>query len=386
MAPVTSDVVIVHDWIARVGGAERVLVELARLFPSAPILTLFAERGALKHLGIDPRRVQLSYLHRVPGALRFRRFLLPLFADAVQSLDVGDASVILSSSHAVAKNVPHRSYQRHVAYVYSPMRYAHDLLLEYIRTVPAPLRPVIRSVLRDLAVWDVACAAAVDQYVAISSTVADRIRHTYGRAACVVHPPVDVAAVPFAADASRGDYYAVLSRLVAYKRVEVAIEAVARRGSRLLVIGDGPERGHLEALGRRLGAAGRVSFVGLVGEARKYELLAGARALLFPGEEDFGIVGVEALACGTPVIALGRGGMLDVLADGEVPLPRGDPVRVPGGVLFARPTTEDLAEALRCFDHEPLPSRTALRARAAQFDSEHFREKMRALVERAGLD
>ena len=371
------EVVLVHDWIGGVHGAEQVLRELATLFPRAPILTLFADTRVLPALGIDPARVRQSYLGRVPNAVRLRKALLPWFADAVQTLDVGDAALIVSSSHAVAKSVPHRSYQRHLSYVYSPMRYAHDLMPQYLAGVPALMRPWIRGVLRRLAVWDVAMSNRVDRYVGISRVVAERIWRTYRRRAAVLHPPVDVDAIP-AGSGPRGDYYVAVSRLVGYKRLDLAIQAARLAGRRLVVIGQGPERARLEALAR----GQPVEFMGWVSDRTKYEVLAGARALLFPGEEDFGIVGVEALATGVPVVALGRGGMLDVVGSRSGPL-LGDAVRAePGGVVVGGQTAEVLAQGIALFESNEPADRSEYRRLALSFATPTFRRRFLELARR----
>jgi glycosyltransferase involved in cell wall biosynthesis len=372
-------VVIVHDWIGGVHGAERVLKELSTLFPAAPILALMADRRVVRALGIDPSRVRQSYLGRVPNAIALRKAMLPWFADAVQTLDVGDASLILSSSHAVAKAVPHRSYQRHLAYVYSPMRYAHDLLPQYLREVPAILRPWFRGVLRKLAMWDVATAQRVARYVGISRAVAERIWRTYRRHAAVVHPPVEVAAIPLGG-AQSSDYYIAMSRLASYKRIDLAIRAAAQLGRRLVVVGEGPERTRLEAVARASGGK-LIEFAGRVGEAEKFRLLGGARALLFPGEEDFGIVGVEALATGVPVVALGRGGMLDVV---DAPRTLLGPVvsRVPGGVVVGEQTAEAMVQGIKALENGPATDRSVYRELALRFSTDRFRRRMLTLARR----
>ncbi|HEU4587561.1 MAG TPA: glycosyltransferase, partial [Gemmatimonadales bacterium] len=339
------------------------------------------DQSVLPKLGIAPERVHESYLGRVPGAVRWRRFLMPWFADAVQTLDVGDAALIVSSSHAVAKNVPHRSYQRHLAYIHSPLRYAHDLMPQYVAAVPRLLRPPIRKILRDLAVWDIASAQRVTRYVGNSHAVAERIWHTYRRRAAVLPPPVDVAAIPLGAG-PRGAHYAVVSRLVAYKRIDLAIRAAAEAGRRLVIVGEGPERGNLEALAASLGAATSVEFTGWATDAQKYAVLGGARALLFPGEEDFGIVGVEALACGTPVVALGRGGMLDILGAESSALLRGEVMAAPGGVLVGEQTAERLAAGIRLLETRGAPAPEECRGLAEHFATPVFRRRVLELARR----
>jgi len=381
VAPPRNDVVIVHDWIGHVGGAEMCLREFAAFFPNAPILTLFSEAGAAVSLGIDPTRIRESYLARIPRAMSLRRYLIPFFADAIQTLDVGDARVVLASSHAVAKSIPHRSYQRVLAYVYSPMRYAHDLLHEYLRGVPAPMRPYVRSVLRRLAAWDIATATGVHTFVAISRGIAERIWTTYRRRAEVVHPPVAVQNIPLSNNGGGGDYYVLLSRLVRYKRFDLAVRAAARARRRLVVIGDGPDRQRLQAIAQEERATDIIEFVGRLPHAQKFEVLGGARALLFPGEEDFGIVGVEALATGTPVIAYGRGGMLDILGGDYDPLLSGPPRLERGGVLFASQTVDDLIAAMQVLESSSQPSAQDRRVLAEQFDSPVFRKRILEIID-----
>jgi glycosyltransferase involved in cell wall biosynthesis len=374
-------VVLVHDWIGGVHGAEQVLREFAVMFPDAPILTLFADERVLPVLGIEASRVQQSYLGRVPNAVRFRKWLVPWFADAVQSLDVGDAELIVSSSHAVAKNIPHRSYQTHLSYVYSPLRYVHELMQQHVETLPFLLRPFARGRLRSLGVWDVATTNGVTEFVAISRAVAARVWKVYRRESSVLCPPVDVGGIPVGRG-SRDEHYVVVSRLVSYKRVDVAIRAAAVMRRRLVIVGDGPERPRLEALATELRARHLVEFTGWVDNSVKHDLLGRARALLFPGEEDFGIVGVEALACGTPVVALGRGGMLDVVDADARPMLSGPAKVIPGGVLVSEQTGRSLAEGIRLLEDTGLPSATSCRALSERFATPEFRRRFLALAQR----
>lgn len=376
-----GEVVIVHDWIGGTAGAEQVLKELADLFPEAPVLTLFANTRVLPGLGIEAERVHQSYLGRIPGASRYRKYLVPLFADAVQTLDVGNASLVIASSHAVAKGIPHRSYQRLIAYLHTPMRYAYDLMPQYVRGVPRPARPWVRGALRRLAAWDVTTAHTVTTFVANSRAVADRIWTTYRRRAAVVHPPVDVMTIPAPADRQPTDYYVALGRLVSYKRFDIAVRAAIQLGRRLLVIGTGPTEASLKRLTKRVGGTRLVDFTGHVSEQEKYALLVGAGALLFPGEEDFGIVGVEALATGTPVIALGRGGMLDILNAPGGPLLKDGAVAVPGGVLFAPSSVEGMVAGIRLFEALPQRGPSTYRTLSLQFSRERFRSRFMRLVE-----
>jgi glycosyltransferase involved in cell wall biosynthesis len=375
------EVVLVHDWIGGVHGAEQVLRELATLFPKAPILTLFSDTRVLPALGIDPARVRQSYLGRVPNAVRLRKVLLPWFADAVQTLDVGDAALVVSSSHAVAKNVPCRSYQRHISYIHAPLRYAHDLMQQYLRGVPAVIRPLVRSRLRELATWDVVNANQVSRFVANSRVVAQRIWRIYRRPAAVLHPPVDVDAIPLGSG-PRGDYYVTLSRLEVYKRLDLAIRAAVLANRRLVLVGQGPERRRLESLVGSLGGSKLVEFTGWVSDRVKHELVAGSRGLLFPGEEDFGIVGVEALATGVPVVALGRGGMLDVVGARHSALLGGGRLVEPGGVLVGEQTAEALADGITTLEAGASRERSEYRALALRFATPAFRRRFLELARR----
>ena len=221
------EVVLVHDWIGGVHGAEQVLRELATLFPRAPILTLFSDTTVLPALGIDPARVRQSYLGRIPNAVALRKVLLPWLADAVQTLDVGDAALIVSSSHAVAKSVPHRSYQRHLAYVYSPMRYAHDLMPVSRRRPPPPAAVdsgCFGTSPSGMWRWPTGLTATWASAGGRRADLAD-LSAPCRRAASAV----DVDAMPVGSG-PRGDYYVAISRLVAYKRIDLAIRAAALAG------------------------------------------------------------------------------------------------------------------------------------------------------------
>jgi glycosyltransferase involved in cell wall biosynthesis len=232
-----------------------------------------------------------------------------------------------------------------------------------------------------LAVWDVATAQRVARYVAISRAVAERIWRTYRRHAAVVHPPVDVDGIPLGA-ATSSDYYIAMSRLAPYKRLDLAVAAAARLGRRLIVVGEGPDRKRLEAVARAEGGARLVEFAGRVPEAEKFALLGGARALLFPGEEDFGIVGVEALATGVPIVALGRGGMLDIVGSSSRPLLGASVASAPGGVLVGEQTVAAMVQGIRLLEEGLVTDRAAYRKLALRFATARFRRRMLTLARR----
>lgn len=353
-------VALAHEYFAAWGGAEEVTRQLHALWPAAPVYTLFAERRHRAALdGWDLRQSWLGSLGLRGGA---HRLLLPLLPRAVESLALDDADVVVSSSSAFIKGLRVPAGARHVCYCHSPTRYLWDWSEQYAREeVPLPLRPLLAPMLDGLRDWDRRAAARVDRWVANSRTVRERIRRYYGAEAEVVYPPVDVAA--YEATREREPFYLLVSRLVPYKNVDVAVRAFDELGTRLKIIGEGRERGRLEGM-----APEHVEFLGRQPEAQKRELLAAARGLVFPAEDDFGIVCVEALASGRPVIALARGGAVEIVEDGRT------------GVLFDRPAPEALADAVRRAEAQSFDPAT-LRERARRFDVSIFRRRMREIVE-----
>jgi glycosyltransferase involved in cell wall biosynthesis len=360
-------VALVHDWLTGMRGGERCLEVFCELFPSADLYTLLHAPGSVAPV-IEQRRVVTSFIQRLPRAERRYRHYLPLFPAAIRAFDLRGYDLVLSSSHAVAKSVRVPAGALHVCYCFTPMRYVWDLYDDYFgpRSGPATrlLMPAVAAWLRR---WDRRTAAGVDQFVAISRFVADRIRRVYGRDADVIYPPVDVAR--FRLDEAPGDFYLVVSALTPYKRVDLAVEACNRLGRRLVVVGTGPEDRRLRAI-----AGPTVEFLGWRDDAQTAELYARARALLFPPLEDFGITPLEAMAAGRPVIAFGEGGARETV----VPPGAGEP---PTGIFFARQTVKDLEDAIRRFEasadqFEPK----ALRRRAEGFDRPLFRERIHAYL------
>ena len=362
-------VALVHDWLNRpIGGGERVLLELARLYPEAPVHTLLFDPG--RYAGrLDPARVRTSWLQRLPASVRDRpRYLLPLIPSAVESWDLSGFDVVLSSSVAFVKNVITVPPTLHVCYCHSPMRFAWDYWPRYVDEMEAG--PVKRFAVTSLVArarrWDLAGVAGVDAWVANSETTAARLRRYYRVGEVrVIPPPVDVDGLRRLAATTRGDHWVTLSTLTEYKRIDLAVRAFTASGRPLIVIGDGPDRGRLERL-----AGPSVRFAGHLGDAARAELLAAAQALVFPGEEDFGIAAVEALACGTPVVAYGRGGLTEIVADGRT------------GVFFREESPAALNVAVERLAGLPI-RRDELMESVARFGAPRFREEVRGFVDAA---
>lgn len=357
-------VAIVHEWLTIPGGSERVVLALLELFPDAELFTTVFDPEPWPS-AISDRRVTSSFLNRLPRARTMYPKLLPLMDRAMRSFDLQGFDLVISSNHACAKNVRKPQGVPHVCYCHTPMRYAWDPgylageKLGFAGTVAFnALAPHLRR--RDRA------AAQADQgpdvLIANSTFVAQRIQRFWGREAVVVHPPVDARRFAGVVHDPQ-DYYLYLGRLVPYKRAEVAVAACEQLNRRLKVVGTGRAMSSLQA---RAGPG--VEFLGHVADDELPALLSGARALLFPGEEDFGIVPVEAQAAGLPVIAYGSGGVRDSVVDGIT------------GVLFEEPTVAGLCEAIERFDGLTLNDRD-LREQAARFAPENFARQFAAVLD-----
>ncbi len=376
-------VALVHDWLTGMRGGEKCLEVFCELFPRATLFTLVHRRGALSPT-IEAMEIRTSFIQRLPGARRSHQKYLPLFPSAVERWDFSGFDFIFSTSHCVAKGAVPPPGALHVCYCHTPMRYVWEFFAEYFRGPGSGLatRTIMPFVARRLRAWDVASAARVHRFVANSRNVAERIRRIYGRESDVICPPVDTERFrPRGADAlSAGPSSAgrpgagapsaagsdapflVVSKLVPYKRVDVAVRAATRLGAPLRVVGDGPERSRLAAL-----AGPSVRFDGWLDDAALAEAYRDARALLFPGVEDFGIVPLEAQASGIPVIAFAAGGALETVVDGGT------------GILFAPQTEEALVAAIRRLDALPFDP-AAARRNAERFARPRFADEIRAYL------
>ncbi len=349
---------IIHDWLTGMRGGEKALEVLCALQPDADLFTLVHVRGTVSPV-IERRRITTSFLQRLPSIDRSYRRYLPLFPAAIEQFDLDRYDLVVSFSHCVAKSVVRTGRARHLCYCFTPMRYAWDQFDAYFgpdRVGPLASR-ALRPVLARLARWDRATAGRVDRYVAISQHVARRIGRYYNRRASIVYPPVDTTFYhPDRRPA--GQHFLIVSALVPYKRIELAIEACRLAGAPLRIVGSGPERDRLQAH-----AGPHVDFLGRLPDEDVREQYRQAAAVLLPGEEDFGIVPVEAQACGRPVVALARGGALETVIDGDT------------GVLVDDATPAAFADGLRrvrsiAFD----PAR--LHAHACGFSRERYAEAL----------
>ncbi|HVN76572.1 MAG TPA: glycosyltransferase [Thermoanaerobaculaceae bacterium] len=354
-------VALVHDWLTGTRGGEAVLAEIASFFPGAPIFTLFRKDGAVG-AGLASHPIHTSALQRVTLGGRLYRPLLPLMPQAVAGFRLDGFDLIVSSSHCVAKGVIPPPGAVHVCYCHTPMRYAWDQRDDYLRQVTPLLRPLLRAELEHMRTWDVVSSARVDHFVANSRLVARRIERYWRREAEVIPPPVDVDF--FTPGGERGGHVLMVAALVPYKRVEVGIAVAREVGLPLHVIGEGPMRRAL-----RRGAPATVHFLGRVTREKLRDEFRSAALLLVPNVEDFGMVTVEALACGTPVVGLEGSGTADVVVSGE------------HGRLAPEGSVAALVAACREVLGREFPQ-GALRTRAEGFSRQRFRRRFGYLLER----
>lgn len=366
-------IAIVHDWLVTSAGAERVLAEMLALYPGADVFSVVDFLPERDRDFLAGHRIRTTFVQHLPQAAKRYRSYLPLMPWAVERLDLSGYDLVLSSSHAVAKGVVTRSYQPHICYCHSPMRYAWDMREEYLREagIAGGLKGrLARFLLEHLRRWDLENSQRVDHFIANSGFIAERIRRSYGREAAVVYPPVDTEY--FTPAGEREDFYLAASRMVPYKRIGLIVQAFTRMPSRrLVVIGDGPQYESARA-----GAGPNVEFLGYQARPVLRDHMRRARALVFAAKEDFGILPVEAQACGTPVIAYGAGGALETV--------RGlgcDGVERPTGLFFAEQTEEAIIAAVERFEAAGGEFRPEFcRENALRFSPERFRREYSRLV------
>ena len=359
MRPKTA---LVHHWLVTMRGGEKVLEALVELFPHADLFTLVCDRRSLS-FGFDHARLHTSFLQRLPHPARWYPYYLPLFPAATERLDLSGYDLIISSDAATMKGVRGDRGATHICYCHTPMRYVWDGYESYRQfggVLAGLALPILRGPLRR---WDFRAAQRVTHFLANSRNVANRIRRCYLRESSVIYPPVNTEYfVPPPPTQRRQDFFLVVSQLVAYKRVDIAVQAFNRCGRPLIVIGDGPERRSLQRQ-----ANSNVQFLGFQPDEVVLRAMQECQALVFPGEEDFGMVMAEAQACGTPVIAFARGGANEIVADGAT------------GILFEEQTADSLLYSIGRADRAQFdPKRT--RGSVLRFSRARFRREIQSFV------
>ncbi len=358
-------VALVHDWLTGQRGGEKVLEILAEIFPRAPIYTLFHIKGSQSEI-IENRVIRTSFLQSLPFLRQKYRFYLPFFPLAAELFDLGNYELVISSSHCVAKGVIPPPDALHISYIHSPVRYAWNQYFAYFSPDQLSFFPrlLIPPVIHRLRVWDVSSSARVDHFVANSENVARRILKYYRREAEVIPPPADTEFFSLPDLETPRSEYLIVSALVPYKRIDLAVAAFNRSGERLTIVGSGPDLAKLKRM-----ASPNITFRGQLEADDLRAHYRMAKALLLPGEEDFGITALEAQACGTPVIAYGRGGALESVVPGET------------GLFFSDLTAAGLQATLDKFQGLKF-NESAIRKNAEKFSRRAFRERMAAYCER----
>ena len=363
-----TNVALVHDWLTGMRGGEKVLEVLCERYPGAEMFTLLHVPGSVSPV-IERMPIHTSALQHLPAVRHYYRRCLPLFPTLIERFNLERFDLVISSSHCVAKSVIVDPHAVHISYCHTPMRYAWDQFDAYFGPDRlGPLRSaVMRRAMSALARWDRATAARVGRFVTNSRHVARRIHRYYNRDASVVYPPVDTAFFSPAASVQIHDGPClIVSALVPYKRVEIAIDACRLAGVPLRIVGEGPERAHLEHAAAELAAD--VTFLGRLSDAGVRDEYRRAALVIMPGEEDFGIVPLEAQACGRPVVALGRGGAIESIVPDAT------------GILVDEPTPRAFADAIEDALHRPFDSHV-IRRHAERFGRGRFGDQIEAIVD-----
>jgi len=358
---------IIHEWLVNYAGSERCVESFLNIWNDADVFTLVdflnqEERNTI----VKGKFPQTSFIQKLPFAKNHHRNYLPLFPLAIEQFDVSNYQVVISSSHAVAKGVVTNSQQLHICYCYTPMRYAWDFTHQYLKESnlqKGVKAAIVKLFLHYLRIWDSSTANRVDHFVAISNYIAKRVRKTYNKEAAVIYPPVDTKLFPY--ESQKENYYITASRFVPYKRIDLIVEAFAKMpDKRLLVIGEGPENEKITSL-----ATKNVELLGYQDNESLKKYLQKAKAFVFAAEEDFGIVVIEAMACGTPVIALNKGGTAETVT------------HLKNGIHFKEQTSDSIINAVLEFEkNEKRFDSLAISNDAAQFDRSIFEQKISEFV------
>ncbi len=362
-------VATVHDWLTGMRGGEKVLAAILELYPESDLFTLLHNRGSVAKI-IEDRKIYTSFIDRLPFKANQYRSYLPLFPTAVELFNFKNYDLVISTSHCVAKGIRTPPNTLHISYIHSPMRYVWDMYEDYfgddkLGFFSRRFIPLFANYLR---IWDVTSSNRVDQFIANSRHVARRIKKYYLRNATVIHPPVDTDLFNLSKDSD--DYYLIISALVPYKRIDLAVETFNRLNKRLIVIGDGPESQKLKRM-----AGQNVKVLDWLPYPELKTYYANCKALIFPGEEDFGIVPVEAQACGKPVIAFGRGGALETVMG----YTEQNPYRATG-VFFDEQDSQSLKSAIEKAESISWDA-GFIHAHAQKFSKQNFKTSFKQFVD-----
>lgn len=352
---------IVHDWLANMGGAERIIKIFHELFPKAPIYTCVYNKDKMAKEFYD-MDIRTTFIQKLPFAKTKYQAYLSLMPIAFEQLDLSDYDVVLSSSSSCAKGVITRADTLHICYCNTPMRYAWDFYFEYVKDKNPIIKSLIASKMHSIRQWDRLSADRVDYFIANSFNVANRIKKHYRRESEVIYPPVDTSYYKISEETK--DFYLIVSRLVPYKRVDLAVEVFNKLGLPLKIIGSGSECDKLKRI-----AKGNIEFLGRLPDEEVRDYYAKCKAFVFPGEEDFGITPLEAQASGRPVIAYGKGGALETVVEGAT------------GLFFYNQTVESLSQAILEFEGSICKyDSKVIRDNAMKFDVEIFKEKIISFI------
>lgn len=359
-------IALVHDWLITLAGAEKVLEKIYELYPS-PIYTLVKNEKNLKGSIFENAKIITSFIQKLPKAKTKYKNYLPLFPLAIEQFDLSEYDVIISSSHAVAKGVLTNSNQLHISYVHTPIRYVWDLYHDYLKesSLNKGLKGLIaKFILHYIRIWDASTANRVDYYIANSKYIARRIKKIYRKDAVVIYPPVDVE--KFEVWVKKENFYLTASRMVPYKKINLIVKAFSQiPDKKLVVIGDGPDFKKVKSK-----ASKNVELLGYQPFEVLKDYMQRAKAFVFAAEEDFGIIPVEAQACGTPVIAYGKGGVLETIIENKT------------GIFFKEQTVESLIQAIKDFERkENIFDPYEIRKNAERFRKERFKEEFKSFVE-----
>ncbi|SBW08023.1 Glycosyl transferase, group 1 [uncultured Dysgonomonas sp.] len=357
-------VALIQDWLTELGGAEKVFSAIYELYPNADIYTLVYNTDLLEKIGIPEEKVTASFIQKLPFAKKKYRNYLPLFSKAIESFDLSSYDLIISSSSCVAKGVLTHAGQTHICYCHSPVRYGWDLYFQYLTESKligySPKALLAKSILHKLRIWDIISSNRVDHFISNSNYIQKRIYKTYRREAKTIYPPVAVKS--FDHTISKEDFYFTCSRMVPYKKIDIIVEAFSKMpDKKLIVIGNGPDKQKIEKL-----RTSNIELMGYQPFSVLKEHMERAKAFVFAAEEDFGIVPVEAQACGTPVIAFGKGGSLETIKDKET------------GIFFYEQTANAIIEAVNNFEEIKASFDPQLiREHALNFDIDIFKENIK---------